>query len=58
VWGKRAEAVGALDAGAFVCFEGKLRQRQKADQTWEMVVSGYEVVPMTASAPTLTGNAN
>jgi single stranded DNA-binding protein len=55
IWGKKAEVAADIEAGALVCFEGKLRRRQKADQTWELCVSGYEVTPITAPLPTLTG---
>jgi single-stranded DNA-binding protein len=55
-WGKKAEAAGELAAGQLACFEDKLRRRQKADQSWELVVSGYEVmavgaVPTTVNSP-------
>lgn len=49
VWGKRAEGVGELDAGQLVVFEGRLRKRQTKDQQWELIVSGFEVTPITAT---------
>ena len=57
VWGKKAEAVAELDPGALVLFEGKLARRKKGEQ-WEMVVSGFDVTPLTAPLATLTGSAN
>ena len=43
------------DAGALVLFEGKLAKRKKGEQ-WEMVVSGFEVTPITAPVPAMTGS--
>ena len=51
-WGKRAEAAGELEAGDLVVFEGKLRKRQKGENQWELVVSGYEVTPLPLPAST------
>jgi single-stranded DNA-binding protein len=58
IWGKKAEMAGDVDAGTLVCFEGKLRRRQKGDQTWELCVSGYELTPITALVPAMTGSSN
>jgi single-stranded DNA-binding protein len=55
VWGKKAEAASALDAGQLVLFEGKLARRKKGEQ-WELIVSGFEVTPVTAPLPGLTGS--
>jgi hypothetical protein len=57
VWGRKAEAAGELDAGQLVLFEGKLAKRKRGEQ-WEMVVSGFELTPITAPLPTLTGRSN
>jgi single-stranded DNA-binding protein len=57
VWGKHAEAAGELEAGQLVLFEGKLAKRKKGEQ-WELCVSGFELVPITALQPTLTGRSN
>ena len=54
IWGKRAEQVGELDAGALVLVEGKLR-RIKRGENWETVVSGWDCTPLqvyTATAAT------
>lgn len=56
-WGKRAEAVSELEPGQVVLFEGKLARRKKGEQ-WELVVSGFDVTPITASLPTMTGSTN
>ena len=45
VWGKKAEAASAVEAGQCVLFEGKLAKRRKGEQ-WELVVSGFEVTPI------------
>ena len=45
VWGKRAEVIGELDAGATVLVEGKLR-RQKRGEGWETIVSGWDCTPL------------
>jgi molybdopterin synthase catalytic subunit len=47
---------GELEPGALVLFEGKLRKRPKGNQTWELVVSGFEATPVLV--PALTGNSN
>ena len=54
VWGKKAEGVSELEPGALVLFEGKLAKRKKGEQ-WELVVSGFDVVPITAPVA-LTGS--
>jgi hypothetical protein len=54
IFGKKAEAAGELDAGQLVLFEGKLAKRKKGE-AWELVVSGYEVTPLTL--PTLPGRS-
>jgi hypothetical protein len=54
VWGKKAEAAGALEAGQLVLFEGKLSKRKKGEQ-WELCVSGFDVTPLTVPLPPLTG---
>ena len=57
VYGKKAEAAGELEAGQLVLFEGKLAKRKKGEQR-ELVVSGFEVTPITAPLATLTGRSN
>jgi hypothetical protein len=57
VYGKKAEAAGELEAGQLVLFEGKLAKRKKGEQ-WDLVVSGFEVTPITAPLPTMTGSRN
>lgn len=53
IWGKKAESAGEVEAGAVVVFEGKLRRRSKGENQWEMVVSGFELIPIVSS-PALT----
>jgi len=48
-WGKKAEGASEIEPGQMVLFEGRLRKRPKGEQ-WEMVVSGFEVSPLRASA--------
>lgn len=48
-WGKKAEAAGELEAGQSVVFEGKLAKRKRGE-IWEVIVSGFEVVPVQLSA--------
>jgi hypothetical protein len=57
VWGKRAEAASEIEAGQLVLFEGKLAKRKKGE-AWELIVSGFEVTPIAAPRPTLTGSSN
>ena len=57
VWGKKAEAASEVEAGSMVCFEGRLQKRRRGE-AWELVVSGYELLPITAPLPTLTGSSN
>jgi hypothetical protein len=54
IFGKKAAAAGELEAGQLVLFEGKLAKRKKGEQ-WELCVSGYELTPLSAPVPTLTG---
>jgi single-stranded DNA-binding protein len=48
-WGKRAEAVSDLEPGQLCLFEGKLAKRKKGE-AWELVVSGFDVTPITPAA--------
>lgn len=48
-WGKKAETVSDLEPGQLCFFEGKLAKRKKGE-AWELVVSGFDVTPIT-SAP-------
>lgn len=54
VWGKKAERASDLASGDWVLFEGRLRKRQKGESQWEIVVSGFEVTPLRASAEVVT----
>jgi len=57
VWGRKAEAAGGLERGAWVLFEGKLTRRKKGEQ-WETIVSGFDLMPLTQPQASLTGNPN
>ena len=46
-WGKKAEAASEIAPGALVLFEGKLK-RLKQGARWETIVSGFELLPITA----------
>jgi primosomal replication protein N len=50
VWGKKAEASSDLEPGQLCLFEGKLAKRRKGEGAWEMVVSGFDVTPITPAA--------
>jgi single-stranded DNA-binding protein len=54
IWGKRAEQVGELEAGAVVLVEGKLK-RVKKGEAWETVVSGFEVQLLRLAMPVEKG---
>lgn len=54
-WGKKAEAASELTPGTLVVFEGRLKKRQKGE-SWELVVSGFEVTPITAAVPAIAGS--
>src|SRR5262249_6924916 len=54
VWGKKAERASDLACGDWVLLEGRLRKRQKGESQWEIVVSGFEVTPLRASAEVVT----
>jgi Single-strand binding protein family len=56
-WGKKAEAAGELDAGQLALFEGKLAKRKKGE-SWETIVSGFDVMPLAAPVASLTGSPN
>jgi single-stranded DNA-binding protein len=58
VWGKRAEAVGELEAGQLVRFEGNLKRTKKGENEWTLVVSGFEVTPVLAPTPARSGSSN
>ena len=49
IWGKRAEAASELAPGQLVFFEGKVGKRKKGE-AWEMVIVGYDVVPLAVAA--------
>jgi single-stranded DNA-binding protein len=55
-WGKKAEAAGELDPGQLVLFEGKLKRQKKGENEWTMLVSGFEVTPIVAPVPAMTGS--
>jgi primosomal replication protein N len=57
VWGKKAEGVSELEAGQCVLFEGKLSRRKKGEQ-WELLVSGFDVTPITAPLASMTESTN
>jgi single-stranded DNA-binding protein len=54
IWGKKAEQVGELDAGALVLVDGKLRRTKKGEQ-WETVVSGWDCTPLQVPPAVTTG---
>jgi hypothetical protein len=56
-WGKKAEAASALEPQQLCLFEGKLAKRKKGEQ-WETIVSGYELLPLSAPLASLTGRTN
>ncbi len=55
IWGKRAEQLGELDAGALVLVDGKLR-RIKKGESWETVVSGWDCTPLQIPTTVATGD--
>jgi single-stranded DNA-binding protein len=57
VWGKKAESASELEAGQAALFEGKLAKRKKGEQ-WEVIVAGYDLVPVLAPVAALTGSSN
>jgi single-stranded DNA-binding protein len=56
-WGKRAEAASELEAGQLALFEGKLARRRKAE-TWDWVISGFELMPVLPPVASMTGSSN
>src|SRR5262249_29258312 len=56
-WGKKAEAAGEREAGELCLFEGKLAKRKKNEQ-WELVVAGFELMPIVAPVANMTGSPN
>jgi single-stranded DNA-binding protein len=57
VWGRGAEAASELEAGQLALFEGKLARRKK-DETWDWVVSGFEVTPVLAPVAATVATTN
>jgi hypothetical protein len=54
IWGKRAEQVGELDAGAVVLVDGKLRRVKKGESQWETVIAAWDATPVQLPATTLS----
>lgn len=48
IWGKYAQDVTTLTVGQLVLVDGKLRKRKRPDDEWELLVSGFEAVPVGA----------
>ena len=48
VWGKKAEAASEIEPGQLCVFEGRIAKVKKGEGQWETVISGFEVVPITA----------
>jgi hypothetical protein len=53
IWGKKAETVGELDAGALVLVDGKLR-RTKKGEAWETVIASWDATPVQVPMPALS----
>jgi hypothetical protein len=45
VWGRKAEQVGELEPGAWVCFQGRLAKRKRGE-AWELIASGFDLTPL------------
>ena len=56
-WGRKAEAASELEAGQLALLEGKLAKRRKGE-TWEWVVSGFDLTALVQPQPSMTGNPN
>jgi len=54
VWGKKAEQVGELDAGAVVLVDGKLRRVKKGESQWETVIAAWDATPVQLPAAALS----
>jgi hypothetical protein len=39
-----------------VLFEGRLKHTRKGENDWTLVVSGFEITPVFAPTPALTGS--
>jgi single-stranded DNA-binding protein len=46
IWGKHAQEAATLTASQLVLVEGRLRKRKRSDEEWELMVSGFEAVPV------------
>jgi single-stranded DNA-binding protein len=46
IWGKHAHEAAALAASQLVLVEGKLKKRKRSDEEWELIVSGFEAIPV------------
>ena len=57
VWGKKAEAAGELEAGQLALFDGKLARRRR-NESWETVVSGYDVSAVLPPVAAQVGSNN
>jgi hypothetical protein len=56
-WGKKAEAASELEPGQLALFEDKLAKRKRGE-TWELVVSGFELSPVLPAHASMTGRTN
>jgi len=54
-WGKQAEQAGECEAGQLCLFEGRLAKRRKGEQ-WELIVSGYALMPLAQPQPSPVGS--
>jgi single-stranded DNA-binding protein len=50
IWGKHAQDATTLAAGQLVLVDGRLRKRKSLADEWELVVSGFEAVPVGHAA--------
>jgi single-stranded DNA-binding protein len=54
VWGKKAEAVGELEAGDLVVLEGRLGKRKRGEN-WELIVTAFDAQPLRLPTPAAGG---
>jgi hypothetical protein len=57
IWGRKAEQVGELEPGSWVCFQGKLAKRKRGD-AWELIASGFDLMPLRQPQGIVTGSRN
>src|SRR4029453_10763158 len=50
IMGRKAEEANTLDAGQTVLVEGRLARRGQKDESWQTIVSGWDITTVNTAA--------